>query len=133
MFLNNLTPEQKKAFLAIAMKIIGADGVLDPRERQMIEAMRYEMGMFTETDLPGKYVAIDELAKPFDTHKSQTIVMLESIALAYADEEFAGEEAKILRELALIFGFSEEEANAMENWVERYRGLIKEAGEMFSK
>jgi len=133
MFLNNLTPEQKKAFLAIAMRIIGADGLLDPRERQMIEMMRYEMGMFTETDLPGKYVALEELATPFDTHKSKVIVMLESIALAYADEEFAGEEEKILREMALIFGFSEEEANAMENWVERYRGLIKEASEMFAR
>jgi tellurite resistance protein len=132
MFLNNFTIEQKKAFLAIAMRIIGADGFLDPRERQMIESMRYEMGLFTETDLPGKYTGIEELAKPFDSRKSQVILMLESIALAYADDEFASEEAKILRELALIFNFSEEEATAMENWVQKYRGLIKEAVEMFS-
>ena len=132
MFLNNLTIEQKKAFLAIAMRIIGADGILDPRERQMIEAMRYEMGLFTETDLPGKYISVEELVKPFDSRKSQIVLMLESISLAYADDEFASEEAKILRELALIFNFSEEEATAMENWVQKYRDLIKEAVEMFS-
>ncbi len=131
MFLNMLTEAQKKAFLAIAMKIIGADGLLDPRERQMIEGMRYEMGMWDETDLPKG--SIEELAKPFDTRQSQVTLMLEGIALAYVDEEFTGEEEKILRALALIFEFSEEEATAMENWVLRYKDLIKEATAMFSK
>jgi len=131
MFLNMLTEAQKKAFLAIGMKIIGADGLLDPRERQMIEGMRYEMGMWDETDLPKG--SIEELAEPFDTRQSRVILMLESIALAYVDEEFAGEEEKILRALALVFEFSEEEATAMENWVLRYKDLIQEATVMFSK
>lgn len=129
MFLNRLTEEQKKAFLAIAMKLIGADGVLDPRERRMIEGMRYEMGMYSDTDLPTGYV--EDLAKAFDTRESQVAMMLESIALVYADEEYANEEEKIMRELALIFNFSEEEATAMENWVMRYRDLVKEATAMF--
>ena len=119
MFLNSLTDEQKKSFLAIARKIIGADGILDTRERQMIEAMRYEMGLWDETDLPKGY--IEDLAKPFDTRQSRVILILESIALTYADDEFSGEEKKILRELALLFEFSEEEATAMENWVLRYK------------
>ncbi len=129
MFLNQLTLEQKKAFLAIAMRIIGADGVLDPRERGALESMRYEMGLFTETDLPKGY--IEDLVKSFDTRKSQVILMLEGIALALADEEFAGEEQKILRELALLFKFSEEEADAMENWVMKSRDLQKQALDMF--
>ena len=131
MFLNSLTDEQKKSFLAIARKIIGADGILDTRERQMIEAMRYEMGLWDETDMPKGY--IEDLAKPFDTRQSRVILMLESIALTYADDEFSGEEKKILRELALLFEFSEEVATAMENWVLRYKNLVKEATAMFSK
>ena len=133
MFLNRLNEEQKKAFLAIAMKIIGADGQLDPKERQMIEGMRYEMGLFSETDIATGYVSVEELAKPFDTRESRTILMLESIALAYADEKMHGEEQKILREIALIFDFSEEQAAAMENWVLRYKELLKEAMAMFTK
>lgn len=129
MFLNSLTAEQKKSFLALAMKIIGADGVLDPRERKVIESMRYEMGLWTETDLPKGY--IEEIAEVFDTRKSRVIIMLEAIALAYADEEMAGEEEKILRELAIIFEFSEEEATAMENWVIDYRKHIQAAMAMF--
>ena len=131
MFLNSLTEEQKKSFLAIAKKIIGADGILDTRERQMIETMRYEMGLWDETDLPTGY--IEDLAKPFDTRQSRVILMLESIALTYADEESSSEEKKILRELALLFEFPEEEATAMENWVLRYKNLVKEATAMFSK
>jgi tellurite resistance protein len=131
MFLNMLTEAQKKAFLAIAMKIIGADGLLDPRERQMIEGMRYEMGLWNETDLPKG--SIEELAKPFDTRQSRVTLMLEGIALAYVDEEYTSEEEKILRALALVFELSEEEAAVMENWVLRYKDLIKEATAMFSK
>jgi uncharacterized tellurite resistance protein B-like protein len=131
MFLNRLTVEQKKAFLAIAMKIISADRHLDPKERQAIEAMRFEMGLWTETDIPRG--SIEELAKAFDTRQSQVISMLEGIALALADEEFHGEEEKILRALALIFGFSEKEANAMENWVLRSKELQKEAETMMAK
>ncbi|HLP57416.1 MAG TPA: TerB family tellurite resistance protein [Candidatus Deferrimicrobium sp.] len=133
MFLSRLNLDQRKAFLALTMKIIGADGTLEPRERQMVEAMRYEMALFTETDLPKGYVSVAEMAQPFDTRESQVILMLECIALAYADEDFHGEEQKILRELALIFKFTEEEATAMENWVLRYKGLVKEAVAMFTK
>ena len=131
MFLNRLTIEQKKAFLAIAMKIVGADRRLDPKERQTIEAMRFEMGLWTETDIP--VGSIEELAKPFDTRQSQVILILEGIALALVDEEFHGEEEKILRALALIFGFSEIEATAMENWVLRFKELQKEAETMMAK
>jgi uncharacterized tellurite resistance protein B-like protein len=129
MFLNSLTQEQKKAFLAIAMKIIGADGILEPRERSMIEAMRYEMGLWDETDLPKG--EIEDIAKPFDTRKSRVISMLEGIGLAYADEDLGEEEQKILRALALLFEFSEEEATAMENWILRYKKLQREAVAMF--
>ena len=131
MFLNRLTVDQKKAFLALAMKIVGADRHLDPKERQAIEGIRYEMGLWTETDIPRG--SIEELAKPFDTRPSQVILMLEGIALALVDEEFHGEEQKILRALALIFGFSEKEATAMENWVVRSKELQKEAETMMTK
>ncbi|MCP4217893.1 MAG: hypothetical protein GY765_24840 [bacterium] len=128
MFLNRLTEEQKKAFLAIALKIVSADKHLDPKERQLVEAMRYEMGLWTETDLPKGYV--EDLAKAFDTRQAKVIVMLESIALAYSDEDFCEEEQKILRELAIIFDFDEELATSMEKWVLHYREMMKDAETM---
>ncbi len=129
MFLNHLTLEQKKAFLAIAMKIIGADGILEPRERQMVESMRYEMGLFTETDLPKG--ELEEIIKFFDTRKSRVVTMIEAIGLCLADEDLGAEERKLIRALALLFEFSEEEATKMEDWVNRYRALLQEASNMF--
>jgi tellurite resistance protein len=131
MYLSSLSEEQKKAFLAIAMRIIKADGVMDPKERKTIEVMRYEMGLLEETDLPKGY--IEDFLKPFDTRESKVIALIESIALAYVDGDYAEEEKKILREMALTFEFSEKEATDMENWVLRYRELQKEALAMFSE
>lgn len=125
MFLKKLNEEQQIAFIAIAMKIIGADGHLDPQERRMVEAMRIEMGLFHEAKLPSGN--IEELAKPFDTHWAQVTVLLEGLLLAYSDNDFSGNEQKILRALALIWGISEEEANELEKWVLEYKALLKKA------
>jgi uncharacterized tellurite resistance protein B-like protein len=131
MFLAGLNEQQKKTFLALAMKLIGSDGRLDPAERNLIEQMRIEMGLLQETDLPQG--SIEELAEPFDTRRSQSIVLMECIALAYADQELSGEEEKILRALALIFEISEENATEMENWVLDFKKLQKRAEEILEK
>lgn len=131
MFLRNLDQEQQKAFLAIAMKIVGADGRLDPAERRLIEAMRLEMGLVEEAVLPTG--SIEELAAPFDTRRVQATVLMEGIALAYSDNEFSGEEQKILRALALTWGIPEDDANEMENWVVEFNKLQKKAEEILAK
>ena len=131
MFLRNLNEEQQKAFLAIAMKIVGADGRLAPEERQLIEAMRFEMGLLQEAALPTG--SVEELAQPFDTRQAQSTVLMEGIALAFSDNDFSGEEQKILRALALIWGISEEDATEMENWVLDYRKLQEKAKEILAK
>jgi len=130
MFLRNLNVEQQKAFLAIAMKIVGADGRLDPGERRLIEAMRVEMGLLVEMKLPTG--TIEELSVFFGTRNAQATAMLEGIALALSDNDFSGEEQKILRALALIWNISEEEATAMEEWVLEYQRLMKRAGELLA-
>lgn len=131
MFLATLNDQQKKAFLAIAMKIIGADFHLDIRERQMIQMMRFEMGLFSEIDIPKG--SIEELAKVFDTRQTKSIAMIESIAVAYSDEKYVKNEFKILRAMALTFGISEEEANDMEKWVLDYKALMKQSEKFFSE
>ena len=131
MFLRNLNEEQQKAFLAIAMKIVGADGRLAPEERRLIESMRIEMGLLQEAALPTG--SVEELAQFFDTRQAQATVLMEGIALSYSDKDFSGEEQKILRALALIWGISEEDATEMENWVLEYNKLQENAEKILSK
>jgi len=131
MFLASLNEDQKKSALAIAMRIIGSDGKLDKKERAMIEAMRYEMGLFHEIEMP--HGSLEELVKPFDTKRSRSILLMEGIALAYSDTDYSEKEKRILRALAIIFEITEEDATEIENWVLQFRELQKKAEQILSK
>ncbi len=128
MFLNLLNEEEKKHYLAIAMRIVNADGKFSFEERQMIDAMRLEMGLVNETELP--VGSIEMLAEPFKSERSKLIVLLEGTLLAYVDGKFSGTEEKILRALALIFEVSEDTAQKIENWVQKFMELQKEVKEI---
>ncbi len=125
MFLGRLNPMQQKAFIALALKMVKADGRFDKRERQLIENFRYETGLYTEVVLPDG--TVEELAQNFDTREARKIVMIESVALAYVDGECCDSERVILRALALSFDFSEQEAAEIEAWVLRHREIIMNA------
>lgn len=125
MFLNHLQEEQKKAFLALALKMMHADEVTDPREELIFLSMRREMGFWQETRLPQG--TVEDLASLFTDRKSQRIVMLELLGMVYADERFQEQEQRLLRGLARLFDISEEEATKLENWVLRQIELNKEA------
>lgn len=130
MFLNQLQEEQKKAFLALAIKMMMADGVTDPREENAILTMRQEMGLWAETRLPQG--SIEELAAHFTEKKSRRIVILELLGLVYADERYQEQEQRLLRGLANLFEMEEEEATKMENWVLRQMELNREATQLLS-
>jgi len=124
MFLNLLNDEEKKYYLAIAMRIVNADGKFSSEEIQMINSIRLEMGLVNETELP--VGSIEVLAEPFKSERSKKIVLLEGTLLAYVDGKFSGSEKKILRALALIFEIPEETALVIEDWVKKFVDLQKE-------
>jgi len=130
MFLNQLQEDQKKAFLALALKLIQADGVTDPREEMIFLAMRQEMGLWREAKLPQG--SLEELALFFPDRKSRRITILELLGLVFADDRFQAQEQRLLRGLANLFEFSEEDATKMEKWVQRQIELTKEAQELMA-
>ncbi len=130
MFLNQLQDEQKKAFLSLALKLIQADGVTDPREEMIFLAMRQEMGLWQETQLPQG--SVEKLSAPFADKKSQRIVILELLGLVYADERFQEQEQRLLRGLANLFEISEEDATKIESWALRQIQLTREAHELLA-
>lgn len=125
MFLGRLNHEQRKAFLALALRMVKADGNFDSKERKFIEYYRYETGLYSETVLPDG--TIEELAATFDTDPARKIVLIEAIALAYIDGDCCDEERMILRALALSFDYDETVAVEIEEWVLSHKDIMKQA------
>lgn len=122
MYLSKLSYEQKLAFLSIAIKIIDADGVLDKREQDAINSMRIEMGLLEEAKLPAG--PFEDTLSVFNSESSKVYAFIEWLYLAYSDENFSGEEQKILRSVALIFGFDENKSSDLEKWILEYKNHI---------
>ncbi len=94
MYLNKLTDDQKLAFLSISLKLINSDGILDRREQNAIDMMRIEMGLIEEAKLPTG--SMEDILSVYDSNNSKIYSFIEWLALAYADDNFSGEEKKII-------------------------------------
>ncbi len=68
----------------------------------------------------------------FNSEQSKVYAFIEWLALAYVDEDFSGEEKKILRAIALIFDFDEKKAISIEKWVVSYKELINKVESFFN-
>ena len=123
MFLKQLTPDQKNSFLALANRLVIADGTVPPVEGAVLDAMKAEMG--------GDVLAPPEeiMGKPnlaaFATRKSQVIVTLELMTLCYVDEKFHAHEADVMYGLCDAFGYSVDEIASMRAWAKRQGDLLR--------
>lgn len=121
MFLNLLTDRQKQSFLALATKVVMADGGVVPEENVTLNVRTAEMG--------GKVKALPEeiFGEPnvavFDSRQARAIVMLELLVIAYSDDEFHADERPIIDKLATAFGFDAEDMAQFESWARRQAPL----------
>ena len=121
MFLENLIGPEKSAFLGLAQKIVHADGLLAPREAQLLTSLEAAAG---ETVAQG---TIESLAAVFQTRQSRVSALLELMGLGLADGEYHPAESKLIEEIAKALGFTADELIGMENWIVRQVALIEEA------
>lgn len=124
MFLNLLTDRQKQSFLALATKVVMADGGVVPEENITLNVRTAEMG--------GNVMAMPEeiYGEPnvavFDSRQARTIVILELLVIAYSDDEYHADERPIIQALASAFGFSAAEMALFEDWSRRQAPLSYE-------
>ena len=121
MFLENLEPCEKRAFLALAHKVVHADGVLAEREARILATLSDAIG---EPALDG---TVEELAAAFQSRRSRVSALLELMGMGYADGEYHVAEIESVAEIARALGFSDDELVGLENWVVRQVALIEEA------
>lgn len=121
MFLENLEAGEKRAFLALAHKVVHADGVLAEREAEILATLSSAIG---EPALEG---TLEELAAAFQSRRSKVFALLELMGIGYVDGEYQVAEIESVTEIARALGFSSDELVGMENWVVRQVALIEEA------
>lgn len=80
MFLGMLNGYQRDAFVALAQRIVMADGTMHPAEAVLLKIGLAEMGE-SITAPPSELVDLPNLGV-FDTYASRVIVMLELFVLA---------------------------------------------------
>ncbi|MCD7034185.1 hypothetical protein LRR81_08060 [Metabacillus sp. GX 13764] len=119
MFLDELQPEEKAAFLELASLIAKVDGKLSIFEHTVFKKYREEMG-FEEYQVKG--LAIEEILHLFKDERSKNIVLAEILRLIYADGVFQEEEQESIRLIKQHFGFHPNEFKSLKDWV----GKIKE-------
>ncbi|UTY33281.1 TerB family tellurite resistance protein [Treponema putidum] len=108
MFLNLLNDEEKVIFLKLAISVIQADGKLEESEKSFIAEYSREMGI--ERYTLGEKVDPMPLAEKIgknSTDSVKRIFLVELLACANADGDFAEYEKSLIRSFVKIFGLSE--------------------------
>lgn len=131
MFLAALTAPQKEAFLALADRLIRADGILTPQEEAALAAMRGEMGLPADAAAPALDVA--EAAATFPDHRARMIVLLELAVLAAADHDVADAEEDLLHQVAAAFGLDEAAVMQARDWAIRQVAMVAEAAALMAE
>lgn len=107
MYLATLSQKQKELFLDLSIFSMQSDGVIEPREQDLVYQYCGEMGIERRATPNSK--SIEEVVqglKEISTESELKKITIEIVALMYADEDFADEERALLSKMQEIFGFS---------------------------
>lgn len=114
MFLAHLNEAQKNSFLALATRVVLADGELTDQENAQLDRLKREMGGSAKA--PPEEVFGNTNLTNFSDRRARMIVLMELLALGYADNDFHADEAKVILELAKAFGVSDSDFAAASAW-----------------
>lgn len=114
MFLDQLTQEQKGTFLALATRLVMADGEISDGEQVLLEALKEEMG--GNVIAPAEQIFGNTNLEIFETPRLQVMVICELFSLAFSDEDLDVNEIQVLEDVSGAFGFPVEKIEAMKEW-----------------
>ncbi|MFK9093958.1 hypothetical protein [Bacillus salipaludis] len=120
MFLAELHPEEKEAFLELAALMANIDGNLSVFENSILNKYKKEMDL---EDYKIKGLAIEDLLKIFKTERSKNIVLVELFQLIYSDGVFAEQESKSVQLIKEHFGFDTNEYGSFKDWIVKIKEL----------
>ncbi|WP_284036881.1 hypothetical protein [Neobacillus sp. 114] len=120
MFLAELQPEEKRAFLELAAMIANIDGNLSIFESSVLSKFQKEMGL---KDYQIEGLAIENILITFKTERSKNIVIAELLQLIYSDGVFQEKESETIQIIKEHFGFDANEFGSFKDWIEKIKEL----------
>lgn len=125
MFLNQLNNEERSIFLKLAIAVIKADGKLEEQENLFVAEYSREMGV-TDYDLNENIepLGLAEKIGKDSTDTVKRIFLLELVALANADGEFAESEKTLILSLLQKFGLTENQLNDCIKLLAEYNDIL---------
>jgi tellurite resistance protein len=124
MFLSQLSPEQKNSFLALATRMVLADGTVEPEENERLNAIRDELGPGVKA--PPEEVFGTTNPAPFDTRRSRLVVLWELMVMGFADDRFHPDESAVLNEVCRAYRITWEEREHIEALAKIEARLLRE-------
>lgn len=125
MFLHELSPEQRRAFLVLARKVIDADNRLAIQEVERLDRLYVEAGM--DAEMAGAPSGVGDLNLLFGTERSRTVVLLDLLLVAYADGRLHPRETEAVRSVAARLHVDAGTFEAVLDWARRHQELVEEA------
>lgn len=128
MFLHELNPEQRRAFLVLARQVIDADNRLAIQEVERLDRLYIEAGLSAElADAPS---AVGDLNLLFGTARSRVVLLLDLFLVAYADGRLHASELDALRGIARRLQTDAGVFEAAVDWARRHQALVEEAAHL---
>ncbi len=130
MFLHDLSPEQRRAFLVLARQVIDADSRLALQELERLDRLYVEAGLGTETASAPSVTG--DLHLLFGTDRARVAALLDLILVAYSDGTLHPRETDAIRAAAARLHVDAGVFEHALDWGRRHQALIEEAEEMVS-
>jgi len=132
MFLNQLSENEKNAFISLSVHVSNANGAFVDEERAMVQEYCKEMGiLFFDAE---KTISLDETISVFkDSNvRIKKIVLLEILGLAYSDGEFDNSEKGFIKEYAKKIGLSDNDVDKQTEVIKVYIEALKKVAEVIA-
>ena len=123
MFLNRLLMNEKQAFLTLAHHVAHADSEFSVEEEVLIAKYCMEMQM-DDVEYDEEKFDLARVLNTFERDSHQKIVLLELMALVYADGEVAKQEQQLLNDIIAHFGLNPNLAIVYREWSKNILSLF---------
>ena len=130
MFLHLLSTPQKESFFVLAYRLSMIDAEQDRSELRRLEDLKRRLGQLDDPDMAAIAAELDVSA--FDTTQSRSIAMMELLSLAYSDDFLDQAESDMISDIAVAFGFTQEDLNKMAEWAMSSLELINRGEAMMN-